>query len=231
MTRGRPGSPRRPNGTFIEDTTHACRGGKPYPKETREEIIALFQNGGLDALTTARLAQLRHQKKFPSMSTCRRWVRKWQQVGHVLPKRPTGNDYATREIEGNDLINLALFRLIHPKAYIDEVRAFLHNRAPGNPPYSKSQIHRAEEKLGLSRKVASTTSDLAYLPITIFKRRNYWTWSYPHGIAGEDIEDMIDLDEMNVKLEYQNCNRGKVIREKRCDAKGKYKKEPGRLIC
>ena len=62
MTRGRPGSPRRPNGTFIEDTTHACRGGKPYPKETREEIIALFQNGGLDALTTALAPTLVEKK-------------------------------------------------------------------------------------------------------------------------------------------------------------------------
>ena len=220
---------RQPNGTFVSRTKHASRGGKPYPKETREEVIAIYQNGGWAALKTPQLVQLRHQKKFPSLSTCKRWIDKHHQTGHVLPKRPTGNHYSQREVQGIDLVNLALFRIIRPKAYIDDVRAYLHNRNPANLPYSRSQIYRAEERLGLSRKVASTTSDMAYTPLNLFKRRNYWRESYPRGIFGEDIEDMIDLDEMAVKLESQNRGRGKVVRDKRCDARGKYKKGAGKV--
>ena len=221
-------SPRRPNGTFISDRSHAFRGGRAYPKETREEAIALFQLGGWDALRTPRQAQLRQMHKFPSWSTCKRWIRRWQQQGHILPKRPTGNRYSSREIQGTDLINLTLFRIVYPKAYIDEVRAFIHNRNPINPPYSRSQVHRAEELIGLTRKVSSTTSDLAHLPINLFKRQNYWTQPYPQGIADEDIKDMIDVDEMMLKVGHQNRGRGKVTREKRCDAKGVYKKGSGR---
>ena len=38
---------------------------------------------------------------------------------------------------------------------------------------------------------------------------------------------MIDLNERNYKLKTQNRKFGKVIREKRCDARGKYKKGEG----
>ena len=38
---------------------------------------------------------------------------------------------------------------------------------------------------------------------------------------------MIDLDESNYKLDSQNHKYGKVIPEKRCNARGKYKKGEG----
>jgi hypothetical protein len=66
-------------------------------------------------------------------------------------KRATGNRHSTREVNGVDLVNLALFRLVRPKAYIDEVRAYVHNRNPVNLPYSQSQIVRAEHRLGLTQ--------------------------------------------------------------------------------
>jgi hypothetical protein len=117
--------------------------------------------------------------------------------------------------------------MIRPKAYIDEVRAYVHNRNPANPPYSQSQIVRAEHRLGLKRKAASTTSDCAYFQINMFKRERYWHNHYPDGISGESTRDIIDLDESNYKLESQNRKFGKVTREKRCDARGKYKKGEG----
>ena len=44
-------------------------------------------------------------------------------------------------IHGQDLVNLALFRVMRPKAYLYEVAAYdIHNRNPANPPYSNSQI-------------------------------------------------------------------------------------------
>ncbi|EJK52676.1 hypothetical protein THAOC_28026 [Thalassiosira oceanica] len=163
------------------------------------------------------------------MTTIKRWITRLQTQGNVLQKRPTGNKYSEREIHGSDLINLALFRLIRPKSIIDECRAYLYNRNPANAPYSHSQIHRAEERLGLCRKVASTTSELAHLPINRMKRKNYWERPYPLGIRGMPTRKMIDIDEAAFLLEDQNRNRGKVTREKRCDAAGKYKKGAGRL--
>ena len=40
---------------------------------------------------------------------------------------------------------------------------------------------------------------------------------------------MIDIDDAKMKLESQNQNFGKVTREKRCDARGKFKKRAGSL--
>ena len=45
----------------------------------------------------------------------------------VLPMRATGNSHSSREMNGIDLVNLALFRLVRPKSYINEVRAYVQN--------------------------------------------------------------------------------------------------------
>jgi hypothetical protein len=110
----------------------------------RQHVIAMWQNG--DDLDAAWLAPLRHQKKFPCLKTCKNWIRQFQREGHARPKRKTGNLFSQREVHGEDLVNLALFRLVRPKAYIYEVAAYIHNRNPANPPYSKSQIYRAENR-------------------------------------------------------------------------------------
>ena len=120
-------------------------------------------------------------------------------------------------MSGQDLINLTIFRLIRPKAYIDEVRAYVHNRNPANPPYSRSQIHRAETRLGIWLKVGSTTSDMAYTPINLEKRRQYW-----RRMVGVKAENVIDIDEAMFKLQAQNRSRGKVTCQRRCDARGRY---------
>ena len=44
---------------------------------------------------------------------------------------------------------------------------------------------------------------------------------------GKSTHDMVDLDESNNKLETHNCKFRKVIWEKRCNARGKKKKEEG----
>ncbi len=73
-------------------------------------------------------------------------------------------------------------------------------------------------------KAASTTSNCAYVQLNLFKRQQYWHTASPGGTLGESTRDVIDLDESNYKLEIQNRKFGKVTREKRCDARGKYKK-------
>ena len=171
--------------------------------------------------------QLRAQKKFPFIPTCKRWISQYNTEGNILPKRASGNHFSTREVHGQDLVNLALYRMCRPKAYIDKVRAYVHNRNPANPPYSQSQIYRAECRLGLTRKAASTTSDLAYTPANRYKRYEYWNCQFPAGTVGESTRDFIDIDESGYKLDSQNRSFGKVTREKRCDARGVYKNGDG----
>ena len=187
-------------------------------------VLSIFLNGGLTALDTPAQNTLRQAHKFPHMSTCRRWIQIFQSEGHVLPKRHSGNRRSEREIQGIDLVQLSLFRLVHPKAYIDEVRAYIHNRNPANMPYSRSQICRAEVKLGLWMKVASSTSCEAYRPANLHKRDSYWREPYPAGVNDQATANMIDIDEALFKLETKDRKKGKMPKHMRADAKGKYKK-------
>jgi len=222
-----------PYGTRVAPRPHASRGGRPYGKEMREYVIALWSNLGqgdaaLEHLRTdPGLLQLRAQHKFPHFDTCKRWIRQFELEGHVRPKRATGNRMSESEVRGVDLVNLAIFRMVHPKAYQVEAQAYIHNRNPANRPYSLPQITRAEQRLGLWLKVGSTTSDDAYRPVNIRKRKDYWRRSYPRGINDQDTARMIDIDEARFKLESQNRIRGKVTKQKRVDARGKYKKGAG----
>ena len=219
----------RLNGVRAAEKPDPCLGGNAYSQDTRKMILQIWKNGGglnggFDALMTPHYMQLRFQQKSPHENACKRIVETYLSEGHILPKRPNGNHYAERELFGIDLFNLSLFRLIRPKATIDEVRAFVHNRNPSVLPYSHSQIYRAEQRVQLWRKVASTTSEQAYRPVNLRKRKNYWEKSYPDGVHGEDAKDMIDIDEAGFKLESQDRKRGKTVRWRRCDARGKYKK-------
>ena len=54
-----PDGVRLPYGVRRADTPHACRGGRPYPKEMRELVIEEWRNGGIEALETPRYNALR----------------------------------------------------------------------------------------------------------------------------------------------------------------------------
>ena len=137
---------------------------------------------GFRALETAQCNQLPEQRKFPHMNTCRRWIEIYQTGGHVRPRIAAGNKFSKREIHGQDLINCAFYRHIYPKAYIDAVMAYAHNRNPTEAPYSISQVHRAEVRLGLWLKVGSSTADEAYCPINLSKRRQYGNVGFAHDV-------------------------------------------------
>jgi hypothetical protein len=102
---------------------------------------------------------------------------------------------------------------VRPKAYLDEVCAYVHNRNPATPPYSWLQFVRAEHRLGLTRKAASSTSDRAHLPLNMHIRYLYRNAAFPYGVLGESTRDIIDLDESKFKFEDQNHEFGKVVRE------------------
>ena len=138
----------------------------------RDQIISLLMNG--EDLNAVWIELLRHQRKFPCLRTCRWWIRQYQGEGHSRCRRPTGNHFSKREVHSQDLINLAVYRTVRPKAYINKVRAYVHNHNPANLPYSRLQIGRAELRLGLHRKAASTTSDCTYLQVNLQKQFMYW---------------------------------------------------------
>lgn len=221
-------------GSLVTPSPHPSRGGNPYPDAIRQQVLTMHLNG--EDLSDRKsnpnanwLFPLREAKTFPCAKTCKKWIDQYESEGHVNPKAPTGNKESRREIQGEDLVNLAIFRRVCPDAKLCEVKAYIHNKNPNKLPYSDSQIYRAETRIGLTRKVASTTSDYAYRPINLQKRDDYWNQPYPLGIAGEETRDIIDIDECCLKLESVNRRYGKVSRERRCTKRGKYKKGGGRM--
>ena len=213
------------NGTRTGVVPHPSQEGDAYAHEFPDQVISIWQNGG--DLRSPVLDQRRQQRKFPHISTCNNWIQQLGVEGHTCCKRLTGNRIFQKEVHGHDLVNLALYRMVRPKGYIDEVRAYVHNQNPANAPYSQSQVIRAERRLGLICKAASTTSDCAYFQLNLFKHQQYWHTAYPGGTLGKSTRDVIDLDESNYKFERQNRKFGKVTREKRCDARGKYNRGEG----
>ena len=217
---------RPPTRTVEAVTDHASRGvGKAYPPETREQVMATVDHhpGELNSHHTLHLQQLR---KYPSRRTIQRWIQRRNDLGHVRPFQRTGNNRALREITGDSLINLAIFRAVSPKAQLAEVKAFLFTRNQNNNfnPYSDSQILRAEVKLDLTRKAASTTAAKAYLPRNLQLRYMYFNCNYPLGIADIQTDDIIDSNEAGFFLESSNRGFGKTIRGDRCDEEGAYDK-------
>jgi hypothetical protein len=104
------------------------------------------------------LLHARQLRLVPFMRTNRRHRRHLLQTrGHLLRFQRTGNRRAT-VLRGQALFLLAFWRCLHPKTTAAETNAFLwnaHGRFMPTPRlYSSSQITRAEDLLGLSRKVA-----------------------------------------------------------------------------
>ena len=159
------------------------------------------------------------------MESCKNHIRIFQSTGDVCPKKATGNR-SEREILGSDLEQLALYRSVYPEATNAECRAYLFNSQPHPPaqtdPYSHSQLQRAENLLGLTRKNGSTTAQLAYHPDNLQKRDLYWTQPPPLGVAGVPRQNMIDIDEAGFKLEHSNRKFGKTPTALRCSQEGAY---------
>lgn len=216
---------RPPNGTRIGIERHASEGiGKAYPKEVRELVLALVQNGDNPNNDPAiQLLQIQH--KFPSSSTINRWMNQWLTTGHLLPKRRTGNKRAERELCGREIVDLALFRTLKPKAHLAELNAYIFNRSldPDNHQFhSHSQLVRGEQRLDIRMVRASTTAFQAFFPINLQKRDNYWYLPYPYGMVGIATDDTIDLDECGLFLEMSKRKYGKVFRGLRASQAGPY---------
>ena len=102
---------RLPLGTFTVAGPHPSRGGNPYSDDFRNDIITRFTLG--IPLDTPALNALQDEHAYPHMDTCMRYIDKFQSDGHVQPKMATGNHAAEREVLGQPLVRLALFRIVH----------------------------------------------------------------------------------------------------------------------
>ena len=212
---------RPPNGTRQpHPPCHPSIGGNPYSDDIRQQVIEKHLLG--QDMEAPDLEELRLNWKFPALITCQRWINIYYETGDICPKRATGNRYSHREILGPVLEKLALYRVVFPKAALAECRAYLYNLDPTVDPYSNSQLHRAETLLGLSRKAASTTADMAFTPGNLRKRHRYWHLPPPLGVFGVDTRDMIDIDEAGFMLEHQNRKHGKTVTALRCTQEGAY---------
>ena len=202
--------------------------GNAYSQDMRSLVLFIALHiDEEDANVRNMLSLLRGEHVYPSSMTERRWLRLYEQMGHVRPCQRSGNADADR-MRGADLVFLALYRVFYPKARIAEVNAFLYRCNLRNPYwyfYHPSQISRAETLIGLTRKKGSTTAHQAYYPVNLQKRWRYWNYAYPLGIADIQRSRIIDLDECGVFLEtHANRTHGKSFIVLRVREEGVYSK-------
>ena len=213
------------NQTRRELANHpSTRSGEPYSQDMRDMVMQVIINGSID---DPAIAQLREQHRFPSKATIRRWLHLHHQFGHYRSCRRNGNVTAS-VLRGHNLVLLAFYRVIFPKATHAEINAFLFRANFGDPTFrffSHSQISRAEKTLNLTTKRGSTTAYQALLPINIMKRWRYWNLPYPFGIADIRRQDIIDIDEAGIFLETADRRNGKAYKNVRVCSGGPYKKD------
>jgi hypothetical protein len=195
---------RPPLRTLITPTPRPSAGGRGtgYSLDFREFVLAAHdgnQNNN-DFIKNQQAAGL-----YPHRSTVNRWTRRRQGFGTFRPFRRTGNARATVLVY-EPLLHLALWRVLWPRGNAHEANIFLHHAGGRQWFYQPSQIYRAEDRIGLSRKRGSVTARQALLPINMQIRWNYWNLPFPFGIADIERKDLIDLDE--AALFEETCNRG-----------------------
>lgn len=213
----------RPRGTYTNDKPHPSRGGNPYSNDMRDDVVTRWRIG--QPLDTPELNALRNEYKYPSIWSCERWIEQVHQVGHCRPKFATGNHDPFRDVNGQALVRLAMYRAVHPESSLDHAKAFLVNMDPTLPPFCSKAIVKAEKLLDLRRKASSTTCERAYWPRNLHKRRMFWEMDYPFGSRNIRTQDMIDMDESGFKIEHSNHNFGKTVSWLRCHFEGEYNRD------
>ena len=220
-------TPRPPLQTRLPNVVHpSVSYGHPYAPEFRAMVMQIQRTDDIDPAVTNFLNALSAQHLYPSQQTVDRWAGTEQDLGHYRACRRSGNKFASR-LRGDDLILLALYRLIYPKAQASEINAFLYRANYGDPNfrfYNPSCITQNEQRIGLTRKAGSTTAYQALFPHNIRKRWCYWNLPYPMGIADCERRFMIDLDECGIFVETANRKHGKAYLGHRVKEPGPYSK-------
>ena len=197
----------------------ACYG---YCTEFRQAAVAVNQQQNLiNGANNQLFLFLRHQGLWAHRSTVYRWRNRQQVLGHIRKFRHTGNKRAN-VLRGSTLISLALWRVLWPRGTHHEANIWLFHSNGQLRFYQPSQISRAEDRLGLSTKRASSTARQALLPINRQLRFNYWYCPAPYGIANVPRCRIIDIDEAALFVESSCRSRGKARLQRRVREVGPY---------
>ena len=204
---------RRAPQTPVEEAANPQRGGKAYSQDMRRHCIAQRDSGDFNLSET-----------LPCPKTLRRWVDRRDDEGTILPYEPSGNS-PSQVIAGYERLLLALYRLGYPEATADEVIAFLHEYGNTHRVYSRTDISRAEDDLGLSRKAASTTANEAFSPANLQRREVFWTSPPPAGVFGSNFNSLVDYDEFALDIVKGERNHGKAYLDIRVRKRGNYTRD------
>ena len=148
--------------TRVEPVRHPSHCiGNSYSQDLRALVLFIRENlNEEDPIVGNMIGTLRHNCLYPHPDTQRRWELLEQNLGHARSCRRSGNRFGSR-LTGQDLILLAMYRCAYLKAIAAEINTFLYRANIGNPYfslYSPSQIFKAEESIGMTRKKGSTTA-------------------------------------------------------------------------
>jgi hypothetical protein len=149
---------------------------------------------------------MRKQGNLPTSTS--RSIRRWKQNG-IYAFKSTGNK-ASSKICGVHQRELILYRIAYPKATADEVRRFLFEDVPGFKLFTRSDVSKAETRLGMTRKRGSTTAWQAHLPQNILRRDLFWSQPPPMGIIGVPLAEFVDIDECAIFFETADRTHGKA---------------------
>lgn len=214
---------RPPAKTVIKRNSAPRKRREAYSRDMRLVALLRHANGAEDAIVQFQ----RQLYVYPSLGSIRRWRRKHTREGTFYEYRPNGNRRAY-VLRGVDLILLALYLQCYPHATGLEKIAFLF-RATGTW-YNEGQLTKAEQRIGISRKKASTDAQQASQPRYLLQRQCFWHLPYPFGIADISCELMIDLDEAKIIIEHANRKFGKCTMQRRCRKTGLYGHGKGRIL-
>ncbi|KAJ1403329.1 hypothetical protein B484DRAFT_457564 [Ochromonadaceae sp. CCMP2298] len=180
---------------------HPSRGGSTgYDVAFRLDQVQRYLN---DDLITA------------SESSVRRWMIR------IVPLLSTGNK-AQVQLSGEYLHLLVFHRGVYPRATAHEVIAFIASNATIPKIFRPSEIYMADKRLGLTKKVVSTTAYQALTAHNLARGNLFWTQPAPVGIAGVPRAQLIDMDECAVFIDSVNSRFGKSFRGVRLRDPGPY---------
>jgi hypothetical protein len=189
----------------------------------RDEVISQYQLGL--PMVTPGLTTLREHYLYLSVPTCRRYIKWFYALGHARPQYATRNHVAERQVLGQHLVWLALYRIMHPEETIAEACAFLSNMDPTIAPFPPSKI------VGLStflicegRRCLPPVRELTGKQ-TYIEGACFGCGIILFGRVDINTSDMIDMDKCSLKIENSNPLFGKSVSWERCHFEGVYNQE------
>lgn len=157
-----------------------------------------------------------------SAKSLQRWI-----LGGCIRKKKAGGPRKTNFV-GIEQLLLALIRLAYPRATADQIRTWFAMNSPRRAITrlcDRVTVTRAEQALGLTRKLGSTTAFQAFTPYNMMRRRLFWSRPWPLSRLGIPRADLVDIVEAGAfTKQVANQKRGKAPKNVRVRAPGVYSK-------